>query len=170
MPNNLIITGRTGIGKTALIKRIIKDLAMLLLRGYYTEPIYENEISKGFRVNTMDYQEQILAHVYIEGPYHIKGFGVNVEGFEKLVLPQLDVNEPCDLFIIDEISRLSCMSEKFRALLPVVFNSEIPVVSTMSLVSDPGMQKLMKMKGVTVIQMTESNKESLWKNVLMNLK
>ena len=113
MPNNVVITGAPGIGKTTLIKHLIRDLAPVIIRGFYKEAIFENNIIKGYRLVTTELHEQILAHVYFEGPEKIENFGVNIDGLNKLVDSELNLNSRAELFIIDEIGRMECLSEHF---------------------------------------------------------
>ena len=169
MASNILITGRPGIGKTRLVKRLIHDLPMLIIRGFYTEAIIENNVHRGFIIHTPDFQEQIMAHVFIEGPHRVGEFGVNLEGFEGLVLPQLSARPSADLFIIDEISHMNCLSSKFCRRIYELFDSPEPVIATMSALSSPAMQDLKKRSDVKVLQITEANRDSIWKNVLLNL-
>ena len=49
MPHNVLIAGRPGIGKTALINRLYRDLTPLYIRGFYKEAIFENNILNSTR-------------------------------------------------------------------------------------------------------------------------
>ena len=169
MTKNIFITGPPGIGKTSLIKRLIKDLGPLIVRGFFIEEIIENNVCKGFRVVTMELRDQILGHVYIEGPHRMAGFGINVEGFEKLVLPQLKIAQEVDLYIIDEIGRMECLSGKFCEQVKQIMNSPIPLIATLAGSEIPDMFHLKNRKDVSVLQVTQKNKEHLWKNVLLEL-
>jgi len=169
MTKNVFITGPPGIGKTSLIKRLLKDLRPLIVRGFFKEEIIENSVCKGFRVVTLELKDQILGHVYIEGPHRLSGFGVNIEGFEKLVLPQLKIAREVDLFVIDEISRMECLSGKFCEQVRQIMNSPIPLIATLAGSEIPEMFDLKNRKDVAVLQVTQKNKEDLWKNVLLQL-
>jgi nucleoside-triphosphatase len=114
-------------------------------------------------------KDQILGHVYIEGPHRLSGFGVNIEGFEKLVLPQLKIAKEVDLFIIDEIGRMECLSRKFCEQVKQIMNSSIPLIATLAGSEIPDMFRLKNRKDVSVLRVTHKNKEYLWKNVLLEL-
>jgi len=169
MSKNIFLTGPPGIGKTSIIKRIIKDLTPLIIHGFYREEIIENNICKGFRIITLELHDQILGHIYIEGPHRVEGYGVNIEGFEKLVLPQLKITKGVDLFIIDEIGRMECLSRKFCEQVKQIINSPIPLIATMAGSEIPEIFRLKQRKDVSILQVTNNNKDYLWKNVFLEL-
>ena len=169
MTKNVFITGPPGIGKTTVIKRLLKDLTPLIVKGFFKEEIIENNVCKGFRIVTLDFQDQILAHVFIEGPHRVAGFGINVEGFENLVLPQLKITKEVDLFVIDEIGPMECVSLKFCEQIKQIMNSSIPLIAALVGSEIPGIPKLKNRKDVALLQVNQKNKEYLWKNVLLEL-
>ena len=60
-------------------------------------------------------------------------YGVDVAGFEESVVPILDVERvAAELFIIDEIGKMECFSEKFVAVVRRLFASEKSVLATVA--------------------------------------
>ena len=169
MPNNIIIKGPSGIGKTTLIKRLLKDLTPLLVRGFYKEPIIEYNILKGFRIITLDLKWQILAHNDIEGPDRINDTGVNVAGFEQLVLPHLSLFAGTELFIIDEIGRMECLSFKFCQQIKKIFDSNIPLIATVNNDQLSYIYDLVKPDDISIIPITKKNRNTLWKDILLKI-
>ncbi len=167
MAKNVIISGIRGIGKTTLIKRIVRDLPMLVIRGFHKEEIIEDDIIRGFRILSFQHDEQILAHIYIEGPDHVGKYGVNINGFEKFVLPQFENLNQIDLVIIDEISQMECISKKFCRLFEELLEAEIPLIATYSHYSAFKLTDLKKQKNTTFLQMTKANRNDIWKEVLL---
>jgi nucleoside-triphosphatase len=169
MAKNIIITGLPGVGKTTLIKRLARDLTPLVLRGFYKESIIEYNVCKGFRVVAFNYDEQIFAHINIEGPDRLDGYGIHIEGFEKLALREMEISPGIEMYLIDEIGRMECLSEKFCLQLQKLFASDIPLIATTSLSGLPGGKKFKENNTLKVIPMTYQNRDSLWKNILLEL-
>ena len=80
---NVLLTGRPGIGKTTLIKKVI-DMTSLSKGGFYTEEIREAGQRVGFSLTTLDRKESVLAHVKIRSPYRVGRYGVDIDSFEAI--------------------------------------------------------------------------------------
>jgi len=57
---NVLLTGRPGIGKTTLIKRLI-EATSLSKGGFYTGEVREKGQRVGFSLTTLDGKESVLA-------------------------------------------------------------------------------------------------------------
>jgi len=64
---NILLTGRPGVGKTTLIKKLI-DLVPLSKGGFYTEEIRKGKERIGFSLTTLDGNKS-----KIEGASSMKG-------------------------------------------------------------------------------------------------
>ena len=169
MPNNILILGPAGIGKTTLVKRLLKDLIPLVVRGFYKEPIIEFNAFKGYRVITLDLKWQILAHINIEGPDRIENIGVNINGFEQLVLPQLSLFAGTELFVIDEIGKMECLSKRFCQQVGLIFDSRIPAIATGTLGETTFLDELINRNDVSIIRINNKNRNFIWKDILLKL-
>jgi nucleoside-triphosphatase len=169
MASNVLITGAPGSGKTSVIKHLLHDLTPLVIRGFYKEEIYENQTCKGYRILTFDYREHILAHVHYEGPDRIGPFGVNIEGFEKFILPEFNSSIPTELYIIDEIGRMECLSLVFCDKLTVLLDSPIPLIATVDPIIFDRFKNLRHREDTSIVWITRKNKANLWKEVILKL-
>ena len=169
MPHNVLVAGRPGIGKTALIYRLYRDLTPLLVRGFYKEAIYENDILKGFRISTFNFKELILAHIHIEGPDRFNEFGLNLDGFDAILTDQFNQNKPVELFLIDEIGPMECRSKFFRETFVRLLDSEIPVIATVAAIDVLDVLSIKNRKDMALLKMTISNRDTIWKNVLLKI-
>lgn len=129
----ILLTGLPGCGKTTALIQIASSLEHNKVAGFYTQEIREANSRKGFRWRCFDGAEGILAHIDIKSPFKLGKYRVDIAGFEKLVLPLLDVDKTdADLFIIDEIGKMECFSEKFVAAIRRLFASDKSVLATVA--------------------------------------
>jgi len=151
----ILLTGLPGCGKTTAVMKIISNLDPDKIAGFYTQEIRENNTHtrlgeapsrsrKGFSWTCLpgsagtpwpdgDGPTGTLAHVNIKSSHKVGKYGVDVADFEKSVLPVLDIEHSnAELFIIDEIGKMECFSEKFVAAIRLLFSSDKSVLATVA--------------------------------------
>lgn len=129
----VLLTGLPGCGKTTAVMRIIENLDSKKVAGFYTQEIRERGVRKGFRWTSLDGAGGTLAHVDIKGPRRVGKYGVDVAGFEKFVVPILDIDRTsAELFVIDEIGKMECFSEKFVSAIRRLFASNKSLLATVA--------------------------------------
>nr|XP_009597871.1 nucleoside-triphosphatase THEP1 isoform X1 [Nicotiana tomentosiformis] len=134
-----LVTGSPGIGKTTLIVRVLETLRNsnpnLKVQGFYTREIREGTERVGFEVVTLDGRKGILASNKISSPESLRWptvgrYRVDVASFELLALPELQVREDTDLFIIDEVGKMELYSSSFFPAVLKVLQSNIPLLAS----------------------------------------
>jgi nucleoside-triphosphatase len=129
----ILLTGLPGCGKTTAIKKIVANLNRAKLAGFYTQEIRTKNTRKGFGWNRLDGANGVLAHADVRSRFKVGKYGVDVDGFEKAVVPVLDVERTdVDLFVIDEIGKMECFSEKFVAAVRRLLASDKSVLATVA--------------------------------------
>lgn len=132
----ILLTGLPGCGKTTTVMQIINNLDPKKVAGFYTQEIRRNNERKGFCWTSLDggtRADGTLAHIDIKGPLRVGRYGVDVAGFEKSVVPILDIERAdAELFIIDEIGKMECLSEKFVGAVRRLFASDKSVLATVA--------------------------------------
>ena len=129
----ILLTGLPGCGKTTAIMQVISNLSHTKAAGFYTQEIRENNTRKGFSWTRLDGATGIIAHIDIKSPFKVGKYKVDVGGFEKSVVPVLDIERSnAELFIIDEIGKMECMSERFVAAVHRLFASDRSVLATVA--------------------------------------
>ena len=129
----ILLTGLPGCGKTTAIMKIVASLGDKRVVGFYTQEIRENDARKGFSWNRLDGTSGILAHVGIKSRFKVGKYRVDVAGFEEAVVPILNADQAgAELFVIDEIGRMECFSQKFIAAVRRLFASDKAVLATVA--------------------------------------
>ena len=129
---NILITGLPGIGKTTLIKQIVYELARYRPRGFYTEEIRHKGERKGFQLVSPDDRKSILAHVFIDSPYQIGKYRVDVTAFDSF-LDSLNLSESEEgIIFIDEIGKMECLSVKFVRTVQELLDSKNIIIATIT--------------------------------------
>jgi nucleoside-triphosphatase len=163
---NILITGLPGVGKTTLIKKVSWKLRDSAPAGFYTAEIREKEIRKGFELISFGGRKGILSHVDIKGPHRVGKYGVDIKGFEDFLATILFLDPATNLIIIDEIGKMECLSHKFRQLITEILDSERRVIATIALKGSGVIEDIKKRDDIMLIEITQSNRESLVSEVL----
>ncbi len=130
MERVFLLTGTPGTGKTSIIKQAIAGLGESA-GGFYTEEIRERGRREGFRWHRLDGRTGVLAHIDIRGKYRVGKYGVDIESFDREAVPVLDPDATgVDLFVIDEIGRMECFSERFVEAVRRLLDSDKSVLAT----------------------------------------
>jgi nucleoside-triphosphatase len=166
----ILLTGLPGCGKTTAIMKIIASLNCEKVAGFYTQEIRENNNRKGFRFKRLDGATGILAHVDIKGRFKIGKYGVDVADFEKAVVPFLDAERSgAELFVIDEIGKMECYSEKFVAAVRGLFASEKSVLATVARKGTGLISEVKNYPGTQLFKLTRENRDKTIEEILQLL-
>ncbi|KAL7602085.1 uncharacterized protein LOC111906244 [Lactuca sativa] len=122
------------MGKTTLIARVLENLKTsypnLKIRWFFTQIRQECE-RVGFEVVTLDGHTAPLASINNSSVESIRWptvgrYRVDVASFESLALPELQVKEDTDLFVIDEVGKMELFGSLFfPAMLRVLESKKI---------------------------------------------
>ncbi|MEE9233941.1 MAG: NTPase [Candidatus Acidoferrales bacterium] len=159
---NLLVTGKPGVGKTTLVEQVAERLrGRRRLAGFTTAEIRDSRGERqGFSIVTVGGERGELARVGARSRVRVGRYGVNLEGFERLALPELARRE-VDLIVIDEIGKMECCSGRFRRAVEDALDAPVNVVATLGIGRLPFFQALRERPDVEVITVTERNREAL---------
>jgi len=127
-----LITGRPGVGKTSAIRKVAGSRSDLHLCGFYTEEIREAGERRGFRLVTLDGQERVMAHVAFRGPHRVGKYGVDVALVDEVADSVLAASPAADLYLVDEIGKMECLSSRFVGAMRALLDSTRPVLATVA--------------------------------------
>lgn len=166
MGRTILLTGRPGVGKTTIIMQVLERLGRAA-GGFYTAEIREGGRRQGFKIVTLDGNEGILSHVHIKGPPRVSRYGVNVSDLEEIgvaALRQAVTDGRC--VVVDEIGKMELLSQEFRQAITDAIDSDSLVMGTVMSGSNPWVDRLKSLPGVTVLEVTEANRDGMSQRVL----
>ena len=128
----LLLTGRPGVGKTTVIRKVVEALPQERLGGFYTEEVREHGRRRGFRAVTFDGWTRVIADRDHTGPARVGRYGVDVAAIDALVERSLAVSADVAVFLIDEVGKMECHSTAFVSAMRRLLTSSTPLVATVA--------------------------------------
>ena len=164
MGRTLFLTGRPGVGKTTVIKKVAQALGDRA-GGFYTEEIRGSSGRRqGFRLVTLDGDEAVMAHTDLrgEGRPRVSRYGVDVEAIEDVGVAAIQRAMASDkVIIVDEIGKMELFCEAFKETVSEAVGSENPVLATIMRGSRPWVDELKARGQVEVWEVTVENRGEL---------
>lgn len=159
---NLLVTGKPGVGKTTLVERVVEQLrGSLRLAGFTTTEVRDPGGQRlGFNIVTVEGKQGELARVRLPSRVRVGRYGVNLEAFERLALPEL-ARRDVDLIVIDEIGKMECASGRFRRAAEDALDAPVNVVATLGIGHLPFFQAMRERPDVELVTLTERNRDAL---------
>jgi nucleoside-triphosphatase len=87
-------------------------------------------------------------------------YGVNLEAFERLALPEL-ARRDVDLIVIDEIGKMECTSQGFCRAVENALDAQVSVLATLGIARLPFLQSVRGRPDVELLTLTERNRNAL---------
>jgi len=169
MGRTILLMGRPQVGKTTIIKEVVKRLPDRV-GGFYTEEIRERGQRQGFRIVTLDGQKGILAHVNVRSRYRVSKYGVDLASLERVGVAAIQrAIGGSDCVVIDEIGKMELFSTAFKEAVLAAIESDKLVLGTIMLRSHPWADAIKAHPRVTLIKITEANRDAAVQLVLNSL-
>jgi nucleoside-triphosphatase len=159
---NVLLTGPPGYGKTTVIRRVVERSGERRLAGFYTQEIRQHGQRVGFEAIGLNGQTTTLAHVDSPSPHRVGRYGVDLGGFEAIVQAELARPADCvDVFVIDEIGKMECLSRVFVEAVTRVLDSPVPILATVAAKGGGFIAAVRGRPDVEVIAVSTDNRDKL---------
>lgn len=156
----ILLTGMPGVGKTTIIQRIAEGLTDRQLGGFMTAEIRRGRERVGFRLQTFDGRATVLAHVEVRGP-RVGRYGVDVAALDTVVEAALDPKAAVELFLVDEIGKMECLSAKFVAAMIRLLDAHKPLVATIARRGGGFIEDVKHRPDVDLLEVTRTNRDEM---------
>ncbi|MCM8775729.1 MAG: NTPase [Candidatus Omnitrophica bacterium] len=158
---NLFLSGRPGIGKTTVVREVLKELDWLKVGGFYTEEIRRNGARTGFLVKTFNGKLRVLSKIGFASPVRVGPYGVDLQAIEEVINPAIEKGmEQSDILILDEIGKMEIVSPRFRELVEKALDSRRRVLATVPCYYLPFVAMLKRRSDVFVAEVTRDNRNA----------
>ncbi len=172
----ILLTGRPGIGKTTVIKKLAAR-APLPVCGFITGEIREQGRRSGFSISSLPRRQrkEILAHTDLEGSQGVGKYRVQPQVLDPFLADlkkNLQSSSPGKmLFLIDEIGKMELIHPGFLPLMEnLLGKKQILVIATIMATSHPDLDHLREMSGVRLQEVTPHNREQLPQELLKRIR
>jgi nucleoside-triphosphatase len=166
----IFLTGSPGIGKTTLIRAVVKRLEEVSCARFYTEEKRQRGQRVGFRILTLMGQEGNLASVGRTEPA-VGRYSVHIDEFENLVLPNLDPETtPAELYVIDEIGKMELLSSRFRNRIIDLLAQPTNLLATIAKKGQRLIDQLKARNDIDLIEVTRANRNELPEEIARKIK
>lgn len=157
----VLLTGKPGCGKTAVIRRTLERLSRPA-GGFYTREILRGGSRTGFEIVTLEGRCGILAHVDIKGKARLGKYGLDLDALEDLGVGAVQAAlRAGSLVVIDEIGPMEIASPLFRETVRVALEHHAGLLGTIVRRSIPFSDAVKRHAGVNLIEVTYGNRDLL---------
>jgi nucleoside-triphosphatase len=161
----LLLTGKPGVGKTTVVRKVAASLAGRRIGGFFTREIRAGRERRGFQLVTFDGREWLIAHADIRGPHRLGKYGVDVAAVEAAATSALATGRG-ELYLVDEIGRMECLSPTFVAAVWKLLDSPATVVATVALRGDGVIAEIKQRPDTEIWTVTRENRDDMPARVL----
>lgn len=166
MGRTILLTGRPGVGKTTVIRKVVARLGERC-GGFYTAEMRQRGRRVGFRIVTLDGREGVLAHVDIRGRPRVGRYGVNLRDLDEIGVAALrDALTTREVVVVDEIGKMELFSPAFKEVVLAAIEGPKAVLGTIMLKPHPWADRIKSLPRVTVLEVTRANRDTLPKRVV----
>jgi len=161
----LLLTGRPGIGKTTVIRRVADALKGERIAGFYTEELRLRGERTGFRIVTFEGSSRLMASVDIGAPHRVGKYGVDVSAVDAIAEATL-APRGAKVFLVDEIGKMECFSIVFVEATRRLLATNRLIVASVAVKGGGLIEEVKRLPGVVLREVTARNRDRLPSEVI----
>jgi len=149
-----------------MIRQVAASLPEFSLAGFITDEIRTERGREGFRLTTLDGRDAVMAHVDFRTPHRVGKYKVDVKAVDQLVHSALMLDANVDIYLVDEIGKMECLSRVFVSSMRSVLDSGKPVVASIAMRGVGFISEVKKREDCVIWEVTRHNRGTLKESVL----
>ena len=164
-----MLTAAPGTGKTTVIRRLAERLADARIAGFYTAEIRARGERRGFRLISYDAAQALIAHVELPKTYRVGKYGVDVAAIDRAADAALAPRAGVQLYLVDEIGKMECLSPRFVAHMRRILDGRVPVVATVAKRGEGLIAEVKRRDDCELWTLTRANRDAMPQQLLARL-
>jgi nucleoside-triphosphatase len=166
---NIFVTGSIKIGKTSIMNKVLEQLGEVKIGGFRTLAIFENDIRKGFALESFKGQKQIFAHTDLESSLKFDIYRYDVSVFEKFGTQLLEkALENSELIVMDEIGMMEKNTIHFKEQIKICLDEPQLVLGAFQKRAEWFFDILNERADTKIFFINEINRETIHKEIISN--
>ena len=166
-----LITGVPGIGKTTLVQSVMERIKGVKATGFVTLEQRGKKGRSGFVLKTLDGKEVQFATAGKGKGKKGKRVGkytVDVDAFEEAALEAIAFHPEFNLYVIDEIGPMECLSKMFCETAKMLLKNErVAVLATVAKGGHGFVREVKRLPGLEMIELTGDNQGQIEDELLI---
>jgi nucleoside-triphosphatase len=139
---------------------VAEALRGLTLGGFYTEELREGGARVGFQLTDYEGNAFTLAHVDFPPP-RVSRYGVDVAALDARVDEMLAARPDVTVYLVDEIGKMECLSQRFVDSMRRLLASGHLVVATVARKGGGFIDEAKASPGVLLWELTRGNRDRM---------
>ncbi len=168
-----IITGRPGIGKSTVCRRVIELLRdrSLKIGGVICPEVRSNRVRIGFKIiDLMTGREGWLAHVNFNTGIRVGKYQVNLKDLNEIGVSAIkNAMKSADVIVIDEVGPMELKSSEFKKVVFEAFKSSKPVIAVVHWRLSSWIASSTKELNPRIYRVNMANRDRLHEEIFRNI-
>jgi nucleoside-triphosphatase len=142
--------------------KVAKALERAAMLGFVTREIRTTTGRRqGFLIQALNGPGRLLAHVDSASLVRVGRYGVDIAALDEIVAMVLDPDPLRGGYLIDEIGKMECLSERFVAAVQALLDARLTVVATIAERGAGFIARVKRRDDVTLWEVTRQNRDEL---------